>query len=236
MRGRRTTSTRKDALTSARSHLRPRSPSQTNQGDECWTAWPLATKSCAQYRRCIPRSLSDAGSDQQECSGPWARPQPQPSHLASERTGSRMRSGWQRRCRPARCRHRVSGTDEWLLEVGAAARAGVEAALLTQGGATASPVALEGSVGWARAYFEDDEAQALVERQANAASHVRDVATKPYPVSGIAQVPTELGCDLHEEQLGTAGPERIEGRRLGARAPVPGLGQPRAVPDLVRMH
>src|SRR5262249_7588194 len=45
----------------------------------------------------------------------------------------------------------LSGSDEWLFVVGAAARAGVEAALFARAGAAASPLALEGTAGWAKA-------------------------------------------------------------------------------------
>jgi 2-methylcitrate dehydratase PrpD len=106
--------------------------------------------------------------------------------LAAARSGGTMQS-W------------LSGTDEWLFEVGAAARAGVEAALLTEAGAVASAEAFEGSAGWARAYFGDEGAAQLARALVESRSHIAEVAVKPYPVSGIAQVPTDLGRQAHAE-------------------------------------
>ncbi len=102
----------------------------------------------------------------------------------------------------------VSGTDEWLLELGAAARAGVDAALLTEGGAVASPVAMEGPAGWARAFFDDPGATSLIEALQTPKSRIVEVATKLHPVSGIAQVVTQLGCDLHD-LVGTQVPQEV---------------------------
>lgn len=101
----------------------------------------------------------------------------------------------------------ISGTDEWLLEVGAAARAGVEAALFTEAGAIASIEAFEGAAGWARAYFGDAHPDRLEAAIARPGSYVAEVAVKPYPVSGIAQVPTDLGRRAHDE---------LDGRRIGS--------------------
>jgi 2-methylcitrate dehydratase PrpD len=93
----------------------------------------------------------------------------------------------------------ISSTDEWFLEVGAAARSGVEAAIFTRAGVTAAPDAIEGRAGWASALFGDRGAgtlaTALSERQLGPGV----VAVKPYPVSGIAQVPTHLACVLHSD-------------------------------------
>lgn len=87
----------------------------------------------------------------------------------------------------------LSGSDEWLLEVGAAARAGLEAALFVKAGAIAAPEAFEGAAGWSSAFFDDADAQLLSARlRGPSVSPIELVACKLYPVSGIAQVPTEL--------------------------------------------
>lgn len=117
----------------------------------------------------------------------------------------------------------LSGTDEWLLEVGNAARAGVEAALLTRAGATASPEALEGAAGWAKAYFEDAGAGRLREALANARPRIEEVAVKPYPVSGIAQVATDLACQAHIIAGGRR-PDGIVLHMAQAEAAYPGSG------------
>lgn len=104
----------------------------------------------------------------------------------------------------------LSGTDEWLLEVGTAARAGVEAALLVVRGATSSPEAFEGAAGWAAAYFDDAEAsrlRAIVDADP-ISSPVLEVACKLFPVSGIAQVPAELARRARE-RLGDEPPDRV---------------------------
>ena len=99
--------------------------------------------------------------------------------LAVARSGGTMQS-W------------LSGTDEWWIEAGAAARAGLESALFSQAGAIASAEAIEGAAGWCRAYFDDDSTRLRV-ALARGESYLGEVAVKPYPISGIAQVPTELG-------------------------------------------
>jgi 2-methylcitrate dehydratase PrpD len=93
----------------------------------------------------------------------------------------------------------ISSSDEWLFEVGAATRAGVEAALFTRSGARAAPDAFEGNAGWAAALFNDPGASPLAVRVAGEPAAVGSVAIKPYPVSGIAQVATDLACGLHSE-------------------------------------
>jgi 2-methylcitrate dehydratase PrpD len=115
----------------------------------------------------------------------------------------------------------ISGTDEWLLEIGAAARAGVESALWAEAGAVSSPEAIEGPAGWARAFFDDEGASLLLASLEQPRSRIAEVATKPYPVSGIAQVPTRLGCDARE-QLDGARPESIILRMSETESAYPG--------------
>lgn len=100
----------------------------------------------------------------------------------------------------------LSGTDEWMLVVGAAARTGLEAARLTEGGVCASPEALEGPAGWAAALFGDPGAERLAAALADERARTPEVAAKPYPVSGIAQVPTHLAAQAHD----SVEPEAIE--------------------------
>lgn len=93
----------------------------------------------------------------------------------------------------------VDGTDEWLLELGMAARAGVEAAYLAAGGLRGAPRAFEGAAGWARAFFDDEDATAL-ERSVEdySSSTAASVALKRYPVSGIAQAPVAAAARARE--------------------------------------
>jgi 2-methylcitrate dehydratase PrpD len=93
----------------------------------------------------------------------------------------------------------LSGTDEWLFVVASAARTGVEAALATAAGVAASPHAFEGKAGWVRAYFGDVGLEPLTEAISTTESSIGVVACKPYPVSGIAELPTELACRARAE-------------------------------------
>jgi 2-methylcitrate dehydratase PrpD len=93
----------------------------------------------------------------------------------------------------------IAGSDEWFCEVGAASRAGVEAALFTRAGVRAAPDAIEGRAGWAAALLDEPRAATLTARLDAHELGPRVVAVKPYPVSGIAQVPTGLACALHDE-------------------------------------
>ena len=115
----------------------------------------------------------------------------------------------------------LSGTHEWLLEAGWAARAGVDAALLTESGVEASSDALEGDSGWCRAFFGDAEGSALTAAIDDAASRVAEVAAKPYPVSGIAQVATQLACEAHGSLDGDE-PRRVEVRLAPPEVAYPG--------------
>jgi 2-methylcitrate dehydratase PrpD len=116
----------------------------------------------------------------------------------------------------------ISSSDEWLLEVGAATRAGVEAALFTQAGArAATDAAFEGPAGWAAAFFGEQGAPRLVEQVAGPVVGAGVVATKPYPVSGIAQVATHLAGGLHAD-LGTDRPTAVRVRMSPIELAYPG--------------
>lgn len=115
----------------------------------------------------------------------------------------------------------VDGSDEWLVEVALASRAGLEAAQLAAAGVRGAPNAFDGPSGWSSAYFDDDGAHRLNAVLAGTSRRTADVAIKPYPVSGIAQVPTHLAARLggafdHRE------PERIEVRMSSGELSYPG--------------
>jgi 2-methylcitrate dehydratase PrpD len=115
----------------------------------------------------------------------------------------------------------LSGTDEWLFVVAMAARTGVEAALATAAGVRASPEALEGRAGWVHAYFGDAEIEPLKEAATATEPTIGVVACKPYPVSGIAELPTALACRAHE-QCGSRRWSSIELRLAPAETKYPG--------------
>jgi hypothetical protein len=54
-------------------------------------------------------------------------------------------------------------------------------------------------------------------------SLIDEVAVKPYPVSGIAQVPTRLACELHDRLQGVL-PDALLVRMSAAEAHYPGSG------------
>lgn len=114
----------------------------------------------------------------------------------------------------------LDGSDEWLLEVAAAARSGVEAATLAAGGLRGAHQAMEGAAGWASAYFGDKDGTRLAALLKGALASPR-VACKPYPVSGIAQVPTHLAARLGRS-LNARMPQRITVRMAAAELAYPG--------------
>ena len=83
----------------------------------------------------------------------------------------------------------IDGSGEWLVEVAVAARAGVEAARLAAAGVAGAAGAFEGPAGWSRAFFGDEGGRRCSGSGAVGRAH-RGRRDKPYPVSGIAQVPT----------------------------------------------
>lgn len=118
----------------------------------------------------------------------------------------------------------LSGTDEWMFVVAQAARTGVEAALLTRAGVTASQEALEGEAGWGAAYFGDPRLEALHEALGDERSRVGVVAAKLYPVSGISQLPAHLACSAHAS--GCAAPSRVTVRLPEPETRYPGSLNP----------
>jgi 2-methylcitrate dehydratase PrpD len=96
----------------------------------------------------------------------------------------------------------ISGSDEWLIEVGMAARSGVDAAGLTAAGAAAAPDAFEGQAGWSTAFFDDPGASRLTDALGASFTLADSVAVKPYPVSGIAQPMTWLAARAHHRLAG----------------------------------
>lgn len=115
----------------------------------------------------------------------------------------------------------VDGSDEWLVEVAFASRAGLEAAQLAAAGVRGAPNAFDGPSGWSTAYFSDDGADRLNAVLGGASGRTADVAIKPYPVSGIAQVPTHLAARLGEA-FDHREPERIEVRMSSDELAYPG--------------
>jgi hypothetical protein len=115
----------------------------------------------------------------------------------------------------------LSGSDEWLLEVGMASRAGIECAELTEAGAQASAVAFEGAAGWATAFFADPGAARLAASLTEPLDITGSLATKPYPVSGIAQPMTHLAVLAHGQLAGRV-PRHIEVRISRDESDYPG--------------
>ena len=115
----------------------------------------------------------------------------------------------------------VDGSDEWLVEVALASRAGLDAARLAAAGVRGAPHAFDGPAGWSSAYFGDDGARSLDPVLERGGSRTADVAIKPYPVSGIAQVPTHLAARLGGT-FGHRKPQRLEVRMSPDELSYPG--------------
>lgn len=94
----------------------------------------------------------------------------------------------------------TDGSEEWLGQVGMATRAGVEAAQMVASGVRAATYALEGEHGWARAFFDDADASRLSAVIGSPRRGPSGVACKPFPVSGISQVPTTLAARAWKQQ------------------------------------
>lgn len=94
----------------------------------------------------------------------------------------------------------IDGSDEWIVELSAAARSGVDAAFLAAEGFRGATKAFEGRAGWAAAFFSEEDASALRSQLQRTALRTNAVAIKRYPVSGIAQVATHLAATLGIEK------------------------------------
>lgn len=118
----------------------------------------------------------------------------------------------------------VDGSDEWLLELGAAARAGVEAAHLVAGGWRGAPRGFEGAAGWARAFFGDDGATTLGQCLEDYEPPLTPlVALKRHPVSGIAQAPVAAAIRARES-IGDRTPTGASIRMSRMECNYPGTG------------
>ena len=117
----------------------------------------------------------------------------------------------------------VDGGDEWLFEVAAASRSGLDAARIALSGAQAATGAFEGKAGWCGAYFGDPGGTALEPALANPSDRTAGSAMKLYPVSGIAQTPTHLAAQLGKE-LGGDDIRRVEVRMSRNEVSYPGTG------------
>lgn len=115
----------------------------------------------------------------------------------------------------------IDGSDEWLVEVAAASRAGVDAARLAAAGVRGAPNALDGPAGWSRALFDDEGSSRLEAALAGGRPQTEHVAIKPYPVSGIAQVPTKLSAGLGVD-WDHVHPDRVEVRMTPRELGYPG--------------
>lgn len=103
----------------------------------------------------------------------------------------------------------IDGTDEWLVEVASATRAGVDAVRLASAGVRGAPRAFDGSAGWSAAFFDDDGAHALHAALDRRIRRTSAVAVKLYPISGIAQVPAHLAAELGNDTSRLL-PERLQ--------------------------
>ncbi len=101
----------------------------------------------------------------------------------------------------------IDGGSEWLTQVGAAARAGVEAAMLAAEGLPTARRALDGVAGFSAAMFGDEGSRRLEERLRSGGPFVPAPALKRHPVSGIAQ--TAVAASAEAGRGTRASPDRL---------------------------
>lgn len=93
----------------------------------------------------------------------------------------------------------ADGTDEWRYQVGVAGRNGLVAAELARAGSVSAPHALEGPVGFVRAFARTEcDVEALAARLGTDWATAR-VAFKPYPVCAFNQTPVTAALALREQ-------------------------------------
>lgn len=96
----------------------------------------------------------------------------------------------------------VGGSSEWQLQLGNAARSGLEAATLASFGATGSVDAFEGADGFYAAYVGDAGVAGRLGHDLGEAWRTRDVTFKAHPVCAILQAPVDAANRLHAESSG----------------------------------
>lgn len=96
----------------------------------------------------------------------------------------------------------ADGTDEWRYQVGVAGRNGLVAAELARAGSVSAPHALEGPVGFVKAFARTEcDVEALTARLGTDWATAR-VAFKPYPVCAFNQTPVTAALGLRQEIAG----------------------------------
>lgn len=96
----------------------------------------------------------------------------------------------------------LAGTQEWQFQLGAAARSGLEAALIAEAGGTGAEDALEGAAGFYRAYLHDASEVGSLARDLGQVWRTREVTFKPFPVCAILQAPVTEAIRLRGEREG----------------------------------
>lgn len=97
----------------------------------------------------------------------------------------------------------VGGSSEWQLQLGNAARSGLEAATVASFGATGSADAFEGAAGFYAAYARNATVADSIGNDLGAVWRTRDVTFKAHPVCAILQGPVEAAIGLRAASGGT---------------------------------
>ena len=92
----------------------------------------------------------------------------------------------------------IDGSSEYRLHLGMAARNGIVAARMAQGGLRGAPHWYEGAAGFARA-FAGEGADPGGDWELGRRWRLLDVTYKPYPVCAITQSPVQIALDLARE-------------------------------------
>lgn len=106
----------------------------------------------------------------------------------------------------------LAGTQEWQLQVGVAASAGIRAAVQASVGGTGAPDAFEGPAGFYNAFMGDVAGTEDIGTRLGSRWRIHDVTYKPYPVCAILQAPVSELVSLTAEHH--VGPEDVSAVRL----------------------
>lgn len=114
----------------------------------------------------------------------------------------------------------ADGTEEWRYQPGMAAHAGLMAAELARAGALASPDAIEGPAGFARAFAGMAADAALADLdQLGRRWALREVTFKPFPVCLFNQSPVAAALMLSQRVKGEIAAVRIRAHRNSVEYP-----------------
>jgi len=105
----------------------------------------------------------------------------------------------------------AAGTMEWRFEVGVASREGIISALLAKNGGKAAPTAIEGPMGYLKAFANTNEMAEKITAQLGKKWEIINAGFKPYAVCAFNQTPvTNMLAMVQENKINADEVERIQ--------------------------